>query len=256
MSTVAIINLIENIASFINNPSLKAGYLLSKSFIVLLQNAFAQDTSKVLKRNIADSELECARSVLNSINLEAECNRKNGINRAITHLESAFNLYVNNDEFPSSCICALYLSLMHKIIGNINDEFHMIIWLKVPIFSKEATFLGEYGSYVKCLFSDEAYNILLAKRCEKRINIIDAELKLYRLIAPTLQEESNSASEGMLQAIGKVCVYNTGRLFLGRRIADLEEEKYIIQKGQKFSPAEKIMSVFIGGKSYFIGGKS
>lgn len=254
MAIGAIINLIENIANFINDPSLKAGYLLSKSFIELLQIAFAQDindTNGVFKKNIADSELECAKSVLASINLETEYNRKDSINRAITHLESAFNLYNKSVEFSSSCVCALYLSLMHKMIGNLNEEFHMIIFLKVPLFSKETISFGEYRSCVKYLFSDEAFNTILAKRREKRINMIDAELNLYRsTIAPTLQEEFsedfNSPPEGVFQAMGKKIGYSAGRLFLRRRIADLEEEKHVIQKGQKLSPMKKLLSVFGG----------
>ena len=138
MTLGAVIKLIESAVSFADNPGLETGCLLSKTFIVFMQGSFNEDMSTTLKKNIADSELETAKIALDSIDLETETNRQHGINRVIAHLESAFNLYNGEKEFESSCVCALYLSLMHKAIGNTNEELHKKIWLRVPLISLEA----------------------------------------------------------------------------------------------------------------------
>lgn len=179
MALGAVVQLIESAVSFAGNPGLETGYLLSKTFIVFMQGSFNEDMSTTLKKNIAGSELETAKIALDSIDLETETNRQHGINRVIAHLESAFNLYNGEKEFESSCVCALYLSLMHKAIGNTNEELHKKIWLRVPLISLEAIQFSDYGSYVKHLFSEAVYSSILRERGGERIKILSGKTKSY-----------------------------------------------------------------------------
>lgn len=156
-------------------------FKIAVSLIKLLRNALKEDVSEVLKKKIADSELHTAQSVLDSLGLEAPENWINGINRAISHIESAFTLYNDKGEFESSCVCAMYLSVMHKAIGNNNDEFHKSIWLKVPVKSKDAIRFGRFEAQVKSLLSESAYRALTEERTEKRIHVIDETLDKIRL---------------------------------------------------------------------------
>ncbi len=224
MALSAVIGLIENTVGFAGNPCFGTAYVLSKSFIGLVQNALSEDISGKLKKNIADSELETAKIVMDSINLEAEENRKNGINRAITHLESAFNLYCKENELESSCICALYISLMHKAIGNVNEELHKSIWLRVSLTSREAINFGDYGQYVKRLFSEAVYDAVIRERSEERIRIIDSKIRVL---------EATRLGAVFSRDIGYSIAINAVRAATGKQIMDLKDEKRLIQGGQK-----------------------
>ena len=159
-------------------------FKIAVSVIKLLRNALKEDVSEVLKKKIADSELQTAQSVLDSLGLEAPENWINGINRAVSHIESAFTLYNDKNEFESSCICAMYLSVMHKAMGNNNDEFHKSIWLKVPVNSKEEIDFGKYCSRVKQLLPEIIYQALVSERRRERIRQIDIEIEMLKFVPP------------------------------------------------------------------------
>ncbi len=225
MSLGGVVNLIESAAMFAVNPGMGTGFALSKTLIGLIQTSFTEDISTALKKDIADSELETAKNVLDSIHLEAESNMKNGINRAVAHLESAFNLYIKEGELEASCICALYISLMHKTIGNTNEELHKRIWLRVPLTSIEAIHFGDYGSYVKRIFSEDVYNAVLSERSEERIRIIDSKIKALEVTRPGLQPFW---------------------LAMGYAIMDLKDEKRLIQGRHKHSFSERLRYMYLG----------
>lgn len=240
MALSAVIGLIKNTVGFAGNPCFGTAYVLSKSFIGLVQNALNEDISGKLKKNIADSELETAKIVMDSINLEAEENRKNGINRAITHLESAFNLYCKENELESSCICALYISLMHKAIGNVNEELHKSIWLRVPLTSREAINFGDYGSYVRHLFSEAAYDAILHERREERIRLIDRMIVTLKSGCPNV-----SCMFLLVHALSGVNTAMQGlRIAIVNRIMDLKEEKQLIHGKGRIPVSEKLLAVY------------
>ncbi len=225
MSLGAVIQLIESAVNFAGNPGLETGYLLSKTFIVFMQDAFNEDISTTLKKNIADSELEAAKIALDSIDLEAEDNRRHGINRVITHLESAFNLYNGEKEFESSCVCALYLSLMHKAIGNTNEELHKKIWLRVPLISLEAIQFGDYGSYVKRLLSEASYDAVLCERREERIKMLDTQIEVV--------ETSIRVNKILSFVMPGLWLANLlTKNDLENKLTDLTNEKQLIQEGK------------------------
>lgn len=238
MSLGAVVNLIENSAKFVVNPGVGTGFALSKSLIGLIQDSFTEDINTTLKKDIADSELETAKNVLASIHLEAEANMKNGINRIVAHLESAFNLYIKAGEFESSCVCALYISLMHKAIGNTNEELHKRIWLRVPLISREAIHFGDYGSYVKRLFSEDVYNAVLRERSEERIRIIDLKIKALEAARTRLPMFSRNVIGGIM---------SSARIAMGYAIMELKDEKRLIQgEGeQKHSILEKLRYMYL-----------
>lgn len=165
--------MVENIIQLLNDPKFSLAIKISKYFIVTLTESFAEDREKVLKKRIADSELRTAKNVLDSLPFEDEYNWENGLNRVITHLESAFDLYVENGEFESACICGLYLSCMHKAIGNKQDELYKKIWLRIPLKSQSAVTFDKYELYVKMFISDSVYQDIVTKRKKERLDIID-----------------------------------------------------------------------------------
>ena len=158
--------MIETLIAIVSTKEFK----IAVTFIKLLRNALKEDVSEVLKKKIADSELQTAQSVLDSLGLEAPENWINGINRAISHIESAFTLYNDKSEFESSCVCAMYLSVMHKAIGNNNSELHKLIWQKIPLSATEQVNFGKYSLQVQSLLPHEIYRILLKERCKKQID--------------------------------------------------------------------------------------
>lgn len=169
--------MVECIIDILSGSDIKAAIILSKMSIQILKRSFSQDVTEVMKKKIADSELRTARNILDSLEFETEQNWKHGVHRIITHLESAFDLYVEKGEFESACICGLYLSYMHKMVGNIQEELHKRIWMRVPIPSKEAIEFGKYGPYVSIFFSRSSYKDILRLRKEKRLKMIDAIIK-------------------------------------------------------------------------------
>ena len=185
--------MVECIIAMLSDPNIKAAIMLSKMSIRILKKSFSQDATEVMKKKIADSELRTAQHILNSLEFETEQNWKYGVHRVITHLESAFDLYIEKEEFESSCICGLYLSYMHKMVGNIQDELHKRIWMRVPIPSKNAIGFGKYGPYVSIFFSHPIYQDILTQRKEKRLKIIDAKIQyismtitIYGHLFPTI----------------------------------------------------------------------
>ncbi|MBR0150495.1 MAG: hypothetical protein IJP89_03935 [Synergistaceae bacterium] len=56
---------------------------------------------------------------------------------------------------------------MHKAIGNTNEELHKRIWLRVPLTLREAINFGDYGQYVKHLFSEGMYDAVIRERSEE-----------------------------------------------------------------------------------------
>lgn len=178
--------MVESIITMLSDPDIKAAIMLSKISIQILKKSFSQDVTEVMKKKIADSELRTAQYILDSLEFETEQNWRYGVHRVIVHLESAFDLYVEKNEFESACICGLYLSYMHKMIGNIQNELHKRIWMRVPIPSKEAIEFGKYGPYISIFFSHSAYQDILALRKEKRLTIIDARIRaMSEIIAAT-----------------------------------------------------------------------
>ena len=169
--------MVECIIGILSDPSVKVAITLSKMSIGILKKAFSQDVTEVMKKKIADSKLRIARNVLDSLEFESEENWRDGVHRVITHLESAFDLYVEKGEFESACICGLYLSYMHKMIGNIQDELHKRFWMRVPIHSRDAIEFGKYGPYVSIFFSRSVYEDILRLRKEERLEIIDVLIK-------------------------------------------------------------------------------
>lgn len=168
----------EGIIALLSTPEIKIAITLSKVFIQILKKSLSEDVNEVLKTKIADSELRTAQNVLKSLEFEAEHNWHSGIQRAITHLESAFDLYVDRKEFDSACICGLYLSCMHRAVGDTQEELYKRLWLRVPIVSRKDINFNTYGSYINMFFSNSAYQDLLAQRKEKRLKTIDHELEL------------------------------------------------------------------------------
>ena len=169
--------MVECIIDILSDPNIKVAIMLSKMSIQILKRSFSQDVTEVMKKKIADSELRTARNILDSLEFETEQNWKHGVHRIITHLESAFDLYIEKGEFESACICGLYLSYMHKMVGNTQDELHKRIWMRVPIPSREAIEFGKYGPYVSIFFSRSVYKDILRLRKEKRLKMIDVLIK-------------------------------------------------------------------------------
>lgn len=167
----------EGILILLSDPTIKATVMLSKMSIQILRKYFSEDVTEIMKKKIADSELHTAKNILDSLEFEAEHNWKYGIHRIMTHLESAFNLYVDKNEFQSACICGLYLSYMHKAVENTHDELYKRIWIRVPIPSKNAITFEQYGSYVKTFISDSAYQDIIKQRKERRLKTLDANIK-------------------------------------------------------------------------------
>ena len=166
----------EGILMLLSDPNIKAAIMLSKVSIQILRKNFSEDVTEIMKKKIADSELRTAQNILDSLEFEAEHNWKHGIQRIMTHLESAFDLYVEKFEFKSACICGLYLSYMHKAVGDTNDELYKRIWLRVPIPSKEAIVFDIYDSYVKIFFSESAYQDIIMQRKEQRLKMLDSAI--------------------------------------------------------------------------------
>ncbi len=167
----------EGILTLLSDPNVKVAIMLSKMSIQILKKYFSKDVTEIMKKEIADSELHTAQNILDSIEFEAEHNWKHGIHRIMTHLESAFDLYVEKNEFQSACICGLYLSYMHKAVEDTHDELYKRIWIRVPIPSKNAITFEQYGSYIKTFISDFAYQDIVKQRKERYLKKLDDNIK-------------------------------------------------------------------------------
>lgn len=71
-------------------------------------------------------------------------------------MESAFNIYNEEKEFESSCLCALYLSLMHRAIGNTNEELHSS-WAAREILDKKMLSLTSEAEFIREHFMQEGH---------------------------------------------------------------------------------------------------
>ncbi|MBQ6774041.1 MAG: hypothetical protein IJP48_08290, partial [Synergistaceae bacterium] len=71
MSIAAVLSLVGSASSFIITPSVGTGFALLRSSVVMLQDSFNEDVANEnLKKNIADSDLRSAKSVLASLSFE------------------------------------------------------------------------------------------------------------------------------------------------------------------------------------------
>ena len=171
---------IEDVFAFLGEPEVQITIKITKAFIELLRKSFAEDVQRNLKRDLADSELKAAKDVIDSLALESEKNWKHGINRAITHLESAFTIYTQANEFSSSCVCAAYLSCLHGSVGNSNPKLHVRIWEQIPLLSVEDIEFGKYCSFARRFIPEKNYLELYSARKERYSKILNVKLDFLR----------------------------------------------------------------------------
>lgn len=183
MGVVKLISYLESLFRIANPqlasvPEMQLALLTTKVFVDLLEESFSEDLQKTINQDLAKTEMDLASNSIKSLNYEAPENMKLGINRTITHFESAFAIFCKMNEFSSSCICALYLSCLHTIIGNTHPEIHKRIMERIPLSSDaDSINYGEYSSLVsKFLLENDYYN-LCANRKEKYLSKLDTEIE-------------------------------------------------------------------------------
>ena len=176
--------MIAALVSLVTKPTIISVISVSESMVKAFKNALSEDIATTINRKVAKNDLETALDVLSTI--EHEGNRKAAMQRVITHLERAFNSYVEIGDFNSSCVVGLYLSCAHKIVGS-RSRILQKIWLKVP--AKEIQF-GSYTDSVRQFFSIRTYRKLVTSRKDSYLNrvnpiIDDLGKKAICALAPT-----------------------------------------------------------------------
>lgn len=207
-------NFILHLGETFGSPNIKIAIGITRALIVCLKASFSEDLNSTLKKELAYSELMTAKEVIYSLEYEEVKNIRNGLNRAITHIESAFTIYVNADEFSSSCICASYLSGLHWVLGNRQPAFYIKLWERIPLTDPETVCFDGYYTYTQRFVPEEELNALLSSRKNAFISNCDKKIEAWRSLL------NNSRSLPFLPSIVRNLEASSYRLMI-----EFEEEK-------------------------------